>query len=217
MKTELLLGISLLCSVAQASDQTDIHINDIQYCENIDGKLHLYNDDEQVYLDLKQKALIKAAEELYQPQLEQLTSAVYSYDTIVSKLSQTINIDRTSHYSGGLFTPCVSLKSPSITSVDAGRFKKSNLARVCGLNESEVASHEKSLKQSFIDHLRSTDSNSSLMVIVNDLAKISQQTDQSLYQLLHKSTDIELPIETLPDIKCTEFYIYPIEIFVASS
>lgn len=219
VKIVLILGLILALPNAHAEPKKDSNANNVEHCESIENKLYLYENDEQAYTALKHDALIKVVKKLYAQQLQTLPSAIYSYDTIVDKLTATIQIKSSKKHSGGLFTPCITLINPTITSLDTNRFKRINIAKVCGLNESELSSQEELLLQHFVERLKNTNAqtNTGLAQMLNDPIKIGLQSDQTLSQLIHKATEDNAQTDALSDMQCLDYYIYPVEIFVASS
>ena len=213
----LVVGI-LFSSASYASNQESTNTDDIQYCENIENTLDQYDNDDQVYRHLEHEARLQAVEKLYAEPLQNIPSATFSYDTIVEKLTATINIKHSLRYSKGLFTPCITLAAPSITPQDIQRFNKTNIARVCELNESDDLNLQHSPQQYFIDRLKnySTSKDSNIKNMINDPIKIGLQSDEELYPLIHQTTT-KATNHSLADMKCLELYVYPIEIFVASS
>ena len=53
--------------------------------------------------------------------------------------------------------------------------------------------------------------------MINDPMKIGLQPDQALSQLIHKVAESKESSDPSSEMQCLDYYIYPVEIFVASS
>lgn len=220
LKSILILGGVLLTSLTNVAIGDNAQSStEVRHCEYIGDKLHLYSDDAQVYRLLEREARIKAVRKLYAEPLKSFSSAIYSTNTVVNKLISTILIEDSYRINDGLFTPCVILKNPSITDLDLERFRKTRIARVCNLGMNQIDGLENALRHRFTERLKKFSDNNDAVIeyMINDHKKIKRKSSHSLYQLIHKMSDIKPSYDSADDVKCHELYVYPIELYVASS
>ncbi len=221
MKTILSPIIQLLFLSFALFSALPSYAQDIEYCENLSKQLDRYVDAEAVYQDLVLKARRKATEAVFKRELGAYKRDYFSRQEIIDALLPLVTFDerveKQSHDQTNAFNVCVRLDNVRAKySNDKRRFEAKDVAEICHFDGAFVSAQIEVIKQRFIDNLKEGNVSRSVALMLSNPDNLKPQTDEQLKRYFYVR-EFKTDSNYLSDLRCQALYLYPIDLYVASS
>ncbi len=192
---------------------------DIRYCEPIsdaDGNWR-YPDENAYFNELTLQAERLAVQHLFEEELADFQSSVLTQDMITEALRYYIEYESDTGRGENKRDFCAILKKARRKDGAATLFSPIQVGQICHFDFERMEERIEEMKKTFIADLRSKESlSNSVLSMMQNPDNINMKTDAQLRRFVYEK-DIDPDSNAVAEVGCKALYVYPVELYAASS